>query len=79
MGAARGSGTRETGAEGRDLGWVSPSIHVAKVAAKLRERNFPTFTLHSPVRTVGRAAGRLPLRASLSGYTTKTCPRLHRF
>lgn len=59
-GAARGVWLQGDGGRRQRSGMgLSPSILVAKVAAKLRERNFPSFTLH------GHAEGRLPLPSSL--------------
>lgn len=59
-GAARGVWHQGDGGRRQRSGMgFSPSILVAKVAAKLRERNFPSFTLH------GHAEGRLPLPGSL--------------
>lgn len=69
---------RREGAESRDPGWVSPSILVAKVTAKLKRQKFPHFYSLRPLPALP-GTQRDCLCEPPSGSSTKTCPPLHHF
>lgn len=66
-GAARGSGSRETGSEGRERSGMGFPEHPLwlKSPQNFEREISPVLYFTSPARTAGHAAGRSPLPASL--------------